>query len=185
MSEESKDLYVLGKVTGYYGVKGWVKLYSYTEPKENIVRYHSLQIKRSPREEWQPIQLDSGKAHGKGVVAHFSGYDNREISASLIGSELGVNRSDFKPAGKDEYYWTDLIKLQVVNLQGVELGQVNHLIETAAHDVLVIDSIADIDGSKTVNEILIPFVQGHYIKNVDLQEKVITVDWLTDWNSSD
>ncbi|MCW8930982.1 MAG: ribosome maturation factor RimM [Gammaproteobacteria bacterium] len=183
MSDESKELHILGKISGYYGVKGWVKIYSYTQPRENIVRYKSLKIRsgNNSKEQWQDIQLDSGKAHGKGVVAHFTNYDNREDSAVLIGAELAVHRSDFKPAAKDEYYWTDLINLTVINQEGVELGQISSLIETAANDVLVIKPTED---ATDKTEILIPFVLDHYVKTVDLEAGTIMVDWLTEWNES-
>ncbi|WP_198265702.1 ribosome maturation factor RimM [sulfur-oxidizing endosymbiont of Gigantopelta aegis] len=180
MSElsDDQDLHILGKISGYYGVKGWVKIYSYTQPRENIVRYKALKIKlgNNRNTSWQDIQLDNGKAHGKGVVAHFSGYDSREISATLIGAELAVQRSEFKAAGKDEYYWTDLIGLKVSNLEDVELGKVSRLIETAVNDVLVIESAQD----KT--EILVPFVLEHYVKKVTLDEGKIIVDWPIAWN---
>ena len=191
MSEESEELHILGKVSGYYGVKGWVKIYSYTQPRENIVRYKTLKIKlgNSSKSGWQDIQLDSGKSHGKGVVAHFVGYDDREISAQLLGAELAVQRSDFKPVAKNEFYWTDLIGLTVINLENIELGQVERLIETAANDVLVINPTKD--ESNTLNhshleknEILIPFVLEHFVKKVDMEAGTIVVDWLVDWNES-
>ncbi len=181
MSKESEELYVLGKVSGFYGVKGWVKLYSYTDPRENIIQYASLMIKLNGQ--WQAINLDTGKAHGKGVVAHFKGYDTRELVADLIGSELAVQRSDFKASAKDEFYWADLIGLQVVNLQDVELGVVARLMQTSANDVLVIKATTRHIESKT--EILIPFVMQYYIKNVDLKSGVISVDWPADWNEVD
>ncbi len=191
MSEESEKLQILGKITGYYGVKGWLKLYSYTEPRDNIVHYKSLQIKRSGAksaknsgEQWQTITLDVGKTHGKGVIAHFAGYDNRETAAGLIGAELAIYRSDFKAAGKNEFYWADLITLLVVNLQGVELGQVTRLMETATHDVLVVKPSQQ-DDTKAGDEILIPFVLDHSIKNVDLDTATITVDWQADWNADE
>ncbi|MCU7836476.1 MAG: ribosome maturation factor RimM [gamma proteobacterium symbiont of Taylorina sp.] len=174
----SDELYVLGKITGFYGVKGWLKLYSYTDPKENIVQYSSLKIKLG--KQWQSINLDTGKTHGKGVVAHFSGYDNREIAAVLIGSELAINRSNFKASAKDEYFWADLIDLKVINLQGVILGSVSRLMETSANDVLVIKDIES--EAKLADEILIPFVLNHYIERVDLNSGIITVDWPVDWN---
>ena len=180
-SEKTSELYVLGKISGYYGVKGWVKIYSYTQPRENIVRYKALKIKLG-RGQWQDIRLDSGKAHGKGVVAHFDGYDNREIAAGLIGAELAIYRSEFKTASKNEYYWADLIGLTAINLEDIELGQVKRLIETAANDVLII-SPAQKEDSKV--EILIPFVLEHYVKKVDLEANTITVDWPVSWNESE
>jgi len=178
MSEETKELHVLGKISGYYGVKGWLKIYSYTQPRDNIVRYKNLKVKFSKNALWQDIKLDSGKAHGKGVVAHFDGYDSRESAASLIGAELAVYRSDFKRADKNEYYWTDLIGLTALNLDGVELGKVKSLLETAANDVLVINT-------KEKEEILVPFVMQHYVANVDLDAGTITLDWSVSWNDKD
>jgi 16S rRNA processing protein RimM len=186
MSENTEKLHILAKITGYYGVKGWVKLYSYTEPRENIVHYPSLKIKRSQKgAQWQDIRLDSGKAHGKGVVAHFVGYDDRDIAASLIGAELAAYRSDFQTTAKDEYYWSDLIGLTVVNQDNIELGQVTRLMETAANDVLVIKPVQQAGGAKAETDILIPFVLDHYIIEVDLDAGTLTVDWQTQWNESD
>lgn len=184
MTRESERLHILAKITGYYGVKGWVKLYSYTEPKENIVHYSALKIKRGKKDEqWQDITLDNGKSHGKGVVAHFSGYDDRDSAADLIGAELAVYRSDFKAAAEDEYYWTDLLQLTVINLQGIELGRVIRMLETAANDVLVIESAAQNNGKNT--EILIPFIQGNYVTEVDLDAGTILVDWPVHWNENE
>ncbi len=207
MSKQFEKLQVLGKVTGFYGVKGWVKLYSYTDPRESIVQYSALKIKlkrqdkkqhnkSTPpliiahdgnlsgrnREQWQDIKLDSGKAHGKGVVAHFSGYDTREAAAILIGAEVAVYRSDFKATVKDEYYWADLVGLDVVNLEGIALGRVSRLMETAANDVLVIKSAQHESDANSIDEILIPFAMPHYVKRVDLQAGIIEVDWPSDWN---
>jgi 16S rRNA processing protein RimM len=181
-SNKAEILHILAKITGYYGVKGWVKLYSFTEPRENIVNYSSLKIRRNKREQWRDVKLDNGKAHGKGVVAHFAGYDDRDKAAELIGAELAVYRSDFKPTAKNEYYWSDLIALKVINLEGAELGQVSNLMETAANDVLVIKPSQE-QGSG--QDILIPFVLEHYVKQVDLDAGSITVDWPSNWNESD
>lgn len=168
---------ILGKVTGYYGVKGWVKLFSYTEPRDNIVAYHSLQIKL--KGDWQNIILDTGKPHGKGVIAHFSGYDTREETAHLLGAELAISNTHLKSLGKNDYYWHDLIGLQVKNLDGFVFGKVKQIIETAAHDVLLIQPEQNEPG----NEILLPFVLEHYIVRIDLDKGVIQVDWQPEWNN--
>ena len=184
-----EQLHILGKISGYYGVKGWVKIYSYTQPRENIVHYKKLKIKfaNTPIKEsdpayhsqWQDIVLSNGKAHGKGVVAHFSGYDDRDLAAKLIGAELAVYRSDFKSTEKDEYYWADLIGLTVVNAEDVELGKITKLIETATNDVLVIKPSFQ---KSEVEEILVPFVMHHFIKHVDLEKGMVLVDWPVEWN---
>lgn len=129
--------------------------------------------------------MDNGKVHGKGVIAHFAGYDDREIAAELIGAQLAVYRSDFKPTAENEYYWSDLIGLTVLNQQGIELGQVTRLMETAANDVLVIKSAQQKNESKADSDILIPFVQDHYVTEVDLEAGSIIVDWQTEWNKNE
>lgn len=210
MSKQFEKLQILGEITGFYGVKGWVKLFSFTDPRENIVQYSKLKIKLGKcdkkqqkkstpplsvvsesgsstgkefsREQWQDIKLDSGKAHGKGVVAHFAGYNTREDAAVLIGSELAVYRCDFKSTATDEYYWADLIGLNVINLEGIALGSVIRLMETAGNDVLVIKSVQNETGTELLDEILIPFVTGHYVERVDLKAGIIEVDWQADWN---
>jgi 16S rRNA processing protein RimM len=181
-----QDLHVLGKISGFYGIKGWLKIYSYTQPRENIVHYKALKIKQTNHRGtklWQDIKLDQGKAHGKGVVAHFLGYDNRESATHLIGAELAVYRSEFKSTAKDEYYWTDLVDLAVINLEGIELGSVKQLIETAAHDVLVINSKQNSTENNVKADILIPFVRDYFVKQVDLTLKKIVVDWPDTWNN--
>ena len=176
---------ILGKVTGYYGVRGWVKLYSYTEPRDNIVRYNSLQIKL--KGDWQHITLDAGKAHGKGVVAHFTGYDTRDETAHLLGAELAISSTGLKPLGRDDYYRHDLIGMQVKNLDGHVFGRIQQIIETAAHDVLLIQPEYQPEqngtGNEPGNEILIPFVLDHYIVRIDLDKGFIQVDWQPEWNN--
>jgi 16S rRNA processing protein RimM len=182
-SEPDKRI-VLGKVTGYFGVRGWVKLYSYTEPIDNIVRYNSLLIKL--KGDWQNITLDEGKAHGKGVVAHFTGYDTRDDVAQLLGAELAINSEFLKPLGKNDFYWHDLIGLQVRNLEGIVFGQVRQIIETAAHDVLLIQPEQQHEQKGTENkpgDILIPFVLEHYIIKVDINNGFILVEWQPEWNN--
>ena len=160
------DVLLLGRVAGVFGVKGWVKLYSYTEPREAILQYDECLIRR--RDEWQPVNWIEGKKHGKTVIAHCNGVDDRDAAEQLVGADLGVNRDAMPPTADGEYYWVDLEGLTVVHTDGRTLGQVDHLLATGANDVLVV---------KGDKEILIPFVVGQTILNVDLDNRVIDVDW--------
>ncbi len=180
-SEQGKRI-ILAKVTGYYGVRGWVKLYSYTDPRDNILRYGSMQVNLNG--DWQNITLDTGKMHGKGVIAHFSGYDTREQTASLLGAQLAVMQADLKPLAENDYYWHDLIDLQVKNRQELLLGKVKRLIETAAHDVLVVQPEQH-SNTKPEDEILIPYVPGKFVDHVDLETGLIQVDWQPEWNNGE
>ena len=163
---EERDLVVVGKIVGIFGVRGWVKVFSHTSPKEGILGYTPWQIKVSGQ--WRAVKVVSHQRHGKSLLAHLEGFDDRDESRSLIGCEVAIERSQLPPAQPGEYYWADLIGLSVVTTQGVELGRVDHLLQTGANDVLVVA------GDR---ERLIPFVQGVYVIKVDLDSKLIHVDW--------
>jgi 16S rRNA processing protein RimM len=160
------EMIILGRISGLFGVKGWVKIYSHTSPREGILRYKTLYLKQDGS--WQAFELAAGQAQGKGVVAKLAGYDDRDQAASLIGVDIAIKRDQLPPLQAGEYYWTDLEGLRVENLEGVDLGVVSHLFETGANDVLVV---------KGERERLIPYTQGMAVKEVDLQAGRILVDW--------
>jgi 16S rRNA processing protein RimM len=157
---------ILGQVTGLYGVKGWVKVHSYTEPREAILDYKDWLLLRDG--DWQSVRLAEGKRHGKTVIARLEGVNDRDVAAAYVDDSIGVPREQLPDAGRDEFYWADLEGLQVVHSDGRILGKVAYLLATGANDVLVV---------KGDQEILIPFVQGEVIKDVDLAAGVINVDW--------
>jgi len=171
-SEQSaKNMLILAKVSGVYGVKGWVKLFSYTEPREGILDYKNCFLKRpgsKSGEQWQPLQITQGRKQGKGVVAKIEGCDDRDQALLLIGSEIAVNNDQLAELAENEYYWKDLIGLAVINQDDVDLGKVTNLMETGANDVLIVE------GDR---ERLIPFTQGIAVLEVNLDEKLIKVDW--------
>ena len=157
---------ILGRVSGIYGVKGWIKVHSYTDPREAILDYKNWLLLRD--EDRQSVRLAEGKRHGKTVIARFDGVDDRDDAAGYVGNDIGVPREQLPDTGRGEFYWTDLEGLQVVHSDGRTLGKVAHLLATGANDVLVV---------RGDQEILIPFVQGEVIKDVDLAAGVINVDW--------
>lgn len=166
MSSNEQDRLVVGKIVGLFGVQGWVKIFSHTEPKENIFTYAPWLVEI--KGEWRPMKVLSGRVQGKGLVASLEGYADRELARLLIGAEIAVLRSQLPKPAKGEYYWTDLIGLNVVTTDGVELGKVDHLFDTGANDVMVV---------KGERERLIPFVTGQYVHEVDLDAGTIRVDW--------
>lgn len=161
----SDDLIVVGRISGVYGVRGWVKVYSHTEPRENILSYAPWQVRIGER--WQVMSLADGRSHGKGVIAKIEGYDDPESARALRGADIAVPREQLPPAEEGRYYWSDLIGLEVVTLNGVALGRVDHLLETGANDVLVV---------RGERERLIPFIDQVVI-DVDLSAKKMRVDW--------
>ena len=170
---DSQDL-VVGRISGVYGVKGWVRIHSFTEPAENLLGYRDLKIRR--RKQWEDIALDGGRQHGKGLIAHIEGVDDRDSAELLKGCELAVARSELPALAQDEYYWHQLEGLRVES-RGCCLGQVDHLLETGANDVLVIKPC---EGSIDSRERLVPWVRGQYVTAVDLEAGVIEVDWFLD-----
>ena len=184
VDEAPDDKVILGRIAGVYGVKGWVKVYSYTDPMESIVDYNpwfirpedSLNANRSAA--WTKLKLKAGKRHAKTVVAKLEHCNDRDAAMKYIGSEIAIERQQLEELKhKDEYYWRDLIGLRVVNQQDVELGTVKSLLETGANDVLVVTDDTD-EGNK---ERLIPWTMGQAVISVDLEQGVIEVDWDPDF----
>lgn len=166
MTDATRQPVILGRIVGLFGVRGWVKVYSYTEPREAVLDYKEWLLSRNGG--WQRAVLAEGKRHGKAVIARLEGVEDREAAAELTGSDIGVDRDALPDAGEGHYYWADLEGLVVVHRDGSELGRVACLMATGANDVLVVDGPA---------ERLIPFVPGEVILDVDLAAGVIRVDW--------
>jgi len=171
MASDMEDYLIVGRISGLYGVRGWVKIFSHTEPRENILSYRTWYLRRG--DEWQAVEPADGRSHGKGVVAKVSGYDDRDMAAGLIGSDIAIRREQLQQAAPGEYYWSDLIGLQVSTVEGVDLGTVDHLMETGSNDVLVV-----LQGKR---ERLIPFIREQVIREIDLATGKMVVDWDPDF----
>jgi 16S rRNA processing protein RimM len=156
----------LGRISGVFGVRGWVKIHSFTEPRENVVTYRDWLLCHEGRE--RPTRVLEGQRHGKTVIARLEDIDDRDAAQALVEWEIRVPRSALPPPEPGEYYWADLEGLRVCTAEGVDLGLVVRMLETPAHDVMVIQG---------ERERLVPFVQGRYVLAVDLAAGTITVDW--------
>ena len=174
---------VLGQVSGVYGVKGWLKIYSYTDPIQAIVDYSPWYIRHgSKRGDWQPVELLQGKRHGKTVIVQIPACESRDDAQLYTGYEIAIKTSQLLPLdGRDEFYWSDLIGLKVVNLQGITLGKVSELMETGANDVLVVTSTEDRADDTGATQRLIPWSFNKVIIAVDLDKGQIEVDWQAEW----
>jgi 16S rRNA processing protein RimM len=165
-ASQPEGMIVLGRISGLYGVQGWVKVFSHTRPREAITEYRHWFLRQGS--EWQRHSLRGGRRHGHNVVVAFEGVDDRDQAARLIDLEVAIPRSELPAPAPGEYYWADLIGLEVLTTKGTALGRVSHLVETGANDVLVV---------RGERERLIPFVQDRYVIDVDLEGGCMTVDW--------
>ena len=158
-----------------FGVRGWVKVFSYTSPRVNVVRYSPWFLRQNGGEVIQ--QVTAGHAHGDGVVASLAGVDDRDAAAALIGAEIEVDRATLGPelgaepgesAAPEEFFWVDLQGMEVRTRTGTSLGFVEQLFETGANDVMIVVG---------TGRHLIPFLYGSVVKTVDGERRLITVDW--------
>lgn len=173
MIRTADSMILLGKVSGLFGVKGWVKIHSDTEPRENILNYLPWYLEQDGQ--WQVMKLVAGKKHGKGLIAQFINCDDREVAVTLVGKRIAIKPEQLPPAEKGEYYWRDLQGLKVSNIEGIELGIISSMMETGANDVMVIRD------TESKEERLIPFIQEQVIKEINLDEGWIVVDWDADF----
>lgn len=167
----NSDYLDAGEISGVFGVKGWVKVFSFTDPRENILRYSPwiLQKNNQSRE----IKVLHGKRQGHAVVAELEGVTDRDAALTLMGAKILIRKAQLPKPQAGEYYWADLIGLSVENADGEDLGTVDHLLETGANDVLVVR-----DGEV---ERLIPFLQQHTVLLIDLDAGRMIVDWESDF----
>ena len=169
MNSAPRQPVLLGRVVGVYGVRGWVKIYSYTEPRDAILGYGDWKLRQDGR--WRPIEVEEGKRHGKSVIVHLRGCEDRAAAAALVGSDIGIDRDSLPEPGEGQYYWADLEGMTIVHKDGRTIGRVAYVMATGANDVLVTEG---------PEERLIPFVRDRVILDVDLAARVISVDWELD-----
>ena len=156
----------VGKISGVFGVKGWVKVFSFTDPRENILTYSPWVLKKG--DETKTVNVVDGQLQGKTIVAQLSGVNDRDQAANLMGWDVFITQDQLPAAAKGEYYWSDLVGLKVETIDGVQLGVVDSLLETGANDVIVVQG---------ERERAIPFLQGETVINIDLDAGRIVVDW--------
>lgn len=157
---------LIGKITGVFGVQGWLKVISYTEPSTNILRYNPWQISLAGK--WQEITIINSRVHGKGLVIQIQDYTDRDEARIFTGAEIAIDRDQLPALPSDEYYWADLEGMQVINSAGEVLGTVEQLIATGSNDVLIVQG---------KRRHLIPYLLQQVILAIELENKIIRVDW--------
>ncbi|MDH3218358.1 MAG: ribosome maturation factor RimM [Gammaproteobacteria bacterium] len=169
MGQHDDELICVGHILGAQGIKGWVRVFSNTSPRENILDYSPWLIERG--DEFQAVEVE-GRLQGKNVVARLSGIEDRNQAETLIGCRLFIEQRRLPSLGAGEYYWSDLIGLKVETVRAEPLGTVAAMMETGADDVMVLE------GDR---ERLIPFVIDEIVTEVDLDRRRLVVDWSTDY----
>jgi len=191
------DAIEIGRITDAWGIKGWLKVLPHSASPEALFsakRWFLLPPDRpmkpqrgqeaaaSSQQVWRDallLDVQEVKDHSDTVVARALGIEDRNGAESLRGARIFVPRSSFPAAADGEYYWVDLIGLQVFNREGVDLGQVRDLMATGPQTVLVIEAAPAAQSGKPV-ERMIPFVSA-FVDGVDLTARRITVDWQPDY----
>lgn len=172
------DKLIVGAISGVFGVKGWVKIFSETDPRENILSYSPWFIEIN--KQWQLVKVVSGKKHGKAVIAQLDGVDDRNQAEALRRARIAIKPSQLPETSESEFYWRDLKGLNVSNSDSFEFGKVVEILETGANDVLVIRSNNKDENGK-YEEYLIPYIWQQVILKVDLDAGSIEVDWQADY----
>lgn len=165
---------VLGRITAPFGIRGWVKIQVFGDDPLAWAQMPSWWLGAQAADAaWQERPLAECKPHGKGLIARFDGIEDRNAAARLVRLYIGAPRESLPKTSRNEFYWADLIGLEVVNRAEERLGCVAGLVRTSAHEVL---DVRDEDGSRR----LLPFV-ATVIEEVDRAGRRIRVDWERDW----
>lgn len=172
---QSGDRVALGRINGAWGTGGWVKVFSLTDPPENIFDYQPWRTEVSPG----LLHVRQWRRQGTRLVAELEEIDSRDVAEAMHGAGLYIERASLPRIGEDAYYWHDLIGLPVFNRDGTRLGVVAGLLDAGVHDVL---EVRRAGGGR---DVLVPFVPGHFVDSVDLAAGRITVDWQFDWTDAD
>ena len=201
MVANGSERLLIGKIVGCFGLQGWVKILSHTEPKDNIFSYPKWWLKKPSQmsAQWQECKGLKGKIQGKGLIAQINGVNDRTQAEEFVGLEIYIDAGQLLDLPDGEYYWKDLVGLTVVNEQGFEFGAVSEILATGANDVLIVksDKAKQIQSNLKTNktgmvskkskktkdtvETLIPYIWGQVVKKVDLENSVILVDWDKDF----
>ncbi len=166
---------IVGQVAGVFGIKGWLKIRSETEPLTNILQYSPWYLKIN--QQWRRFEVHTGQTHGKGLIAQLKGCTDRNQAEELVRAEIAIEAEQLPVLAENEFYWSDLIGLTVLNQQGQTLGTVSTMLPTGANDVLVVQGQGQ--------EVLIPYVLDYYVLEIDLEQKTMLVDWPWDEDDSE
>ena len=160
---------ILGKIIGHFGVKGWLKVFSHTHPREEITKYKLIYVYLEGN--YELIGDPEWNNTGKNILLKLDKTSDRESASKYINTDLVIDRTNLPELPHGRYYWNDLEGMQVKNIHGDSLGVISHMIETGSNDVVVLS-----------DDRLIPFVLNDVVKEVDMKNRIMIVEWDWDWN---
>ncbi len=159
----------MGRVAAPYAVKGWIKIQAFTEYLDSLLDYPTWWLGKQGQ--WRQFTVLEAKVHSQSLIAHLEGLDDRDAAEAITSSEIAVARDELPPTDENEFYWSDLIGFQVVNLAGETLGRLEGFLETGAHDVMQV---------KGAKDYLIPFT-APIVDRVEREAARVVVDWGLDY----
>lgn len=166
----------LGSIVAAHGIKGWVKVFSFTDPMPQILSYSPWYLQKG--KSTKTVDVVEGRQQGKGLIACLADIEDRNEAELLIGYDVWVDYDALPDLDDGEYYWHQLIGLTVTNTDGEQLGQIDHMLETGANDVMVVKPTT---GSVDDQTRLVPYVEDRVVLAVDLEDRAVTVDWSVDY----
>ncbi|MCA1767008.1 MAG: ribosome maturation factor RimM [Idiomarina sp.] len=173
---QQSEQIVVGRIGAVYGVKGWLKVQSFTDDPESIFEYSPWLLSQKTERELNVVEW---RRHNNGLIARLEGISNRDEAAGLTGADICITADELPALADDEFYWRDLIGMRVVNNDGYDMGVVEQIMPTASNDVLVVKANSNDGFGKS--ERLIPFIQSEYVTEVNKEEKRIQVEWPSDF----
>ena len=168
------NMVVMGRIVAPYGVFGWLKIVPDTEAFDGLFDYDTWWLGKG--DDWREYQVETAKVHNDVLVVKLAGIDDRDAAFACKGKQVAVPREQLPEPEDNEYYWSDLIGLNVKNQQGVDFGSIIDVFETGANDVLVVKR----DDAPKNEERLLPFIAA-VVLEVDLEAKTMLVDWDEDF----
>ncbi|MCG9760421.1 MULTISPECIES: ribosome maturation factor RimM [Pseudoalteromonas] len=173
MSQSKTSTIVVGKLGAPYGIKGWLKVHSFTDDPQGIFDFSPWLIGQQGK--WQNLEVSDWRRHNKGYIAKFAQVNDRDEAVAYTNAEIAVYAEQLPELPEGEFYWRDLIGMSVVTDKGYDLGTVDDLMETGSNDVLVVK--ANKKDAFGQSERLIPFLTDSVILDVNHEERKVTVDW--------
>ena len=175
----NREPVIIGKITGHHGIKGWVKIRSFTRPVDQIFQYQKIMLGTGDNmKSFRHAKVLNYRHQGKGIIAQIEGFNCREDSEVITRSSIAINRGQLEVLDAGEYYWMDIMGSRVINAAKIDFGIVDSMMETGANDVMIV--ISDVDSVGEKIERLIPWIDD-VIDSFDPSAKLVQVNWDEDF----